>query len=67
MAPRTSQSATLEFENGAVGDVFGSWTTSLVPEGQYYMVVGSKGTIHSTTPPRGRPGVGSLRNSHVRS
>ena len=50
--------ATLEFENGAVGDVFGSWTTSLVPEGQYYMVVGSKGTIHSTTPPRGRPGVG---------
>lgn len=50
--------ATLEFESGAVGDVFGSWTTSLVPEGQFYMVVGSKGTIHSTTPPRGRPGVG---------
>ena len=50
--------ATLEFENGAVGDVFGSWTTSLAPEGQYYMVVGSKGTLHSTTPPRGRPGVG---------
>ena len=50
--------ATLEFENGAVGDVFGSWTTSLVPEGQYYMVVGSKGTLHSTPPPPGRPGVG---------
>ena len=42
--------ANLEFENGAIGDVFGSWTTHLSPEGVSYMVFGSNGTIHSTPP-----------------
>lgn len=42
--------ATLEFENGAIGDVFGNWTTNLAPEGMSYMVFGSKGTLHSTRP-----------------
>ena len=42
--------ATLEFENGAIGDVFGNWTTSLVPESMSYMVFGSNGTLHSTPP-----------------
>ena len=42
--------ATLEFENGAIGSVFGSWTTYLTPEGASYMVLGSNGTIHSTAP-----------------
>ncbi len=50
--------ATLEFENGAIGDVFGSWTTSLVPESQYYMVIGSNGTLHSTPPTPGSRGMG---------
>ena len=43
--------ANFEFENGALGDLFGSWTTSLAPEGRFgasYMVFGSNGTIHST-------------------
>ncbi len=42
--------ASLEFENGAVCDVFSSWTTDLVPEPSFYSVLGSKGTIHSTPP-----------------
>lgn len=42
--------ATLEFENGAIGDVFSSWTSYLAPEASSYMVLGSKGTIHSTPP-----------------
>ena len=42
--------AILEFENGAIGDVFSSWTTYLAPEASSYMVLGSKGTIHSTPP-----------------
>jgi predicted dehydrogenase len=42
--------ATLEFENGAIGDVFGSWVTSRVPEAMSYMVLGSQGTLHSTPP-----------------
>ena len=42
--------ATLEFENGAIGDVFSSWTSRLVPEDASYIVLGSKGTIHSTPP-----------------
>ena len=46
--------ATLEFENGAICDVFCSWTTSLVPESSFYMVLGSKGTIHSTPPETAR-------------
>ena len=42
--------ATLEFENGVVGDVFASWTTWQTPEHASYMMLGSKGTIHSTHP-----------------
>ena len=45
--------ATLEFENGAIGDVFGSWTTRLAPESASYMVLGSDGTVHSTPPAPG--------------
>ena len=45
--------ANLEFENGALGDVFGSWTTHLSPERTFYIVYGSNGTIHST--PVGMP------------
>ena len=40
--------ATLEFENGAIGDVFGSWTTYLIPEASSYQLIGSKGTLYST-------------------
>ena len=42
--------ATLEFENGVIGDVYGNWTTRLAPEGMSYMVYGSKGSLHSTPP-----------------
>ena len=42
--------ATLEFKNGAIGDVYGNWTTRLAPEGMSYMVYGSEGTLHSTPP-----------------
>ena len=43
--------ATLEFDNGAIGDVFGVGS-SLAPEGRGYILFGSKGTLHSTTPTR---------------
>ena len=42
--------ATLEFENGAIGDVFGNWITSRSPENMSYMVFGTEGTLHSTPP-----------------
>ena len=42
--------ATLEFENGAIGDLFASWTTRLSPVGASYMLLGSKGSVHSTPP-----------------
>ena len=42
--------ATLEFENGAIGDVLGNWTTFLSPEAMSYLVFGSEGTLHSTPP-----------------
>ena len=42
--------ATLEFENGAIGDLFASWTTNLSPVGASYMLLGSKGSVHSTPP-----------------
>lgn len=42
--------ATLEFENGAIGDVFASWTTFRVPESISLIVIGSDGTTHSTPP-----------------
>lgn len=40
--------ATLEFESGAIGDVFASWTTYVVRDGTSYTVIGSKGTVQST-------------------
>ena len=42
--------ATLEFENGAVGDVMASWSTPVSPEGMSYMIFGGEGTVHSTPP-----------------
>ena len=42
--------ATLEFENGAVGDLLASWSTPVSPEGMSYMIFGSEGTVHSTPP-----------------
>ena len=42
--------ATLEFENGAVGGLFASWTTNETPERAAYLLFGSKGTLHSTSP-----------------
>ena len=42
--------ATLEFENGAIGDVFSNWTTFRYPELMKYTVFGSHGTLHSTPP-----------------
>lgn len=45
--------ANFEFENGVLGDLFGSWSAHLSPEGRSYLVFGSKGTIHST--PAGMP------------
>lgn len=42
--------ATLEFENGAIGDVFGNWSTFRTPEALSLMVFGRDGTIHSTPP-----------------
>ena len=36
--------ATLEFENGAVGDLMASWSTPVSPaEGMSYMILGSEG------------------------
>ena len=43
--------ATLEFDSGAIGDVF-AVGGSLAPEGRGYVLFGSKGTLHSTTPTR---------------
>ena len=43
-------SATLEFENGVIGDVFASWTTYLTPEHASYTMLGSNGAIYSTQP-----------------
>ncbi len=40
--------ATLEFENGAIGDLFASWTTYLSPVNPSYMILGSKGSTDST-------------------
>ena len=42
--------ATLEFKNGAVGDLLASWSTPVSPEGMSYMIFGSEGTVHSTPP-----------------
>jgi predicted dehydrogenase len=40
-------SANIEFENGAIGDVFAG-CTYVFPDRCFYMVLGSEGTIHST-------------------
>lgn len=50
--------ATLEFENGAIGDLFGNWTTARAPEYMQYMVFGSNGTLYST-PPKTREQIGN--------
>jgi predicted dehydrogenase len=42
--------ATLELENGAIGGLFASWTTNETPERAAYLIFGTKGTIHSTSP-----------------
>ena len=42
--------ASFTFENGAVGDLFGSWGAHLSTEDRSYMVFGTEGTIHSTPP-----------------
>lgn len=42
--------ATLEFENGVIGDVFGNWTTGRAQENMQYTVFGKYGTLHSTPP-----------------
>lgn len=42
--------AMLEFESGAIGDVFASWTTYMALDGTSYMVIGSAGTLQSTPP-----------------
>ena len=42
--------ATLEFENGAIGGLFASWTTNETPERAAYLIFGTRGTIHSTSP-----------------
>ena len=42
--------ATLEFENGAIGGLFASWTTNETPERAAYLIFGTKGTVHSTSP-----------------
>lgn len=45
--------AMLEFESGAIGDVFASWTTYMARDGTSYTVIGSDGTIQSTPPKLG--------------
>ena len=45
--------ANFEFENGVLGDMFGSWSAFMSPVGRDYMVFGTNGTIHST--PAGMP------------
>ena len=42
--------ATLEFENGAIGDAFASWTKYVAQNAPSYTVIGSDGTIQSTPP-----------------
>ena len=42
--------ATLEFENGAIGSVFGNWTTSPSHEPMSYVIYGKDGTLHTTRP-----------------
>ena len=44
---------TLEFENGAIGDVFASWTTYVAQNAPSYTLIGSEGTIQSTPPQLG--------------
>ena len=45
--------ATLEFENGAIGDLFASWTTYVAQNAPSYTLIGSAGTIQSTPPQLG--------------
>ena len=55
--------ATLEFDNGAIGTVFGNWTTSPSHEPMSYVLYGSNGTLHTTvpqTPEQGREQFGTI-------
>ena len=45
--------ANFEFENGVLGELFGSWSAFPSPVGRDYLVFGTNGTIHST--PAGMP------------
>ena len=54
--------ANIEFENGAIGDVFASWTSYLSPDGAFYLVLGSEGTVHSTHQSAGRRNDSPLRH-----
>ena len=45
--------ANFEFENGVLGDLYGSWNTHVALVGREYSIFGTKGTIQST--PAGMP------------
>ena len=61
--------ATLEFENGAIGGLFASWTTNETPERAAYLIFGSEGTVplHFTgEPPELRKPDSPFRHHQVR-
>lgn len=39
--------ATLEFENGAIGEMFGTYSGYRMPWGEMFMIFGDRGTIHA--------------------
>ena len=43
--------ASLEFENGAIGDILGIYSPVRAPLGLQYMIIGDEGTIVSSPPP----------------
>ena len=53
-------SATLEFESGAIGNLFANGTTYLAPEGSSYQIFGSNGTIISTRPTDQQREIGAI-------
>ena len=44
--------AILEFENGAIGEMFGTFSGFRMPWGEQFMIFGDEGTIHAV-PPKG--------------
>ena len=46
--------ATLEFENGAIGEVFADFATPRAPWVRHFMIIGDDGTVFSFTPPVGK-------------